>query len=60
VRCNKRQPAFWSRLLARLPGLEPDELLFVDDAPPNVEAAREAGLQAELYTTVEAVAQLIA
>lgn len=34
--------------------LRPEEVFFVDDRKPNVEAARELGIQAELYVDFEA------
>jgi HAD superfamily hydrolase (TIGR01509 family) len=37
-------------------GLPPAELLFFDDHPPNVEAARAAGWQAEVFTTAAVAA----
>lgn len=36
-------------LMARRMGLPPERLLFVDDTPANVEAARGYGWQAEVY-----------
>jgi putative hydrolase of the HAD superfamily len=33
--------------------LRPENTLFLDDRPENIEGARQAGLQAELYTTWE-------
>ena len=36
-------------LMARRMGLPPERLLFVDDTPANVEAARAYGWQAEVY-----------
>lgn len=38
-------------------GLAPAELLFFDDHPPNVEAARAAGWQAEVFTTAAVAAE---
>ena len=34
-------------------GLPPQELLFFDDVPANVAAARAAGWQAEVFTDAE-------
>lgn len=44
----KAEPAFWRHVLKRLK-LGAESVLLVDDAAPNVEAARASGLQAELY-----------
>jgi putative hydrolase of the HAD superfamily len=42
----KPEPAYFTAILDRL-GLAPGEVLFVDDNPRSVEAAREVGLAAE-------------
>ena len=34
-------------------GVEPDEALFLDDRPENVEGARAVGIHAEIFTTWE-------
>jgi 2-haloacid dehalogenase len=36
-------------------GLDPAAILFFDDSPANVEGARAAGWNAELYTDAEAM-----
>ena len=36
-------------------GVAPQEALFVDDSPVNVEAARKLGIQTVLFTTPEAL-----
>jgi putative hydrolase of the HAD superfamily len=46
---RKTEAAFYERVQETL-HLEPQQILFWDDAAQNVEAAREAGWQAELYT----------
>jgi HAD superfamily hydrolase (TIGR01509 family) len=38
------------RLVARRAGVEPSRCLFIDDRADNVEGARQAGFQAELFT----------
>jgi len=40
-------------------GIAPDQALFLDDREENVEGAREAGLQAELYTVWEDLSENI-
>jgi putative hydrolase of the HAD superfamily len=42
---------FFDRLLETLPDTTPEEMLFWDDMPANVAAARQRGLHAEIYTT---------
>jgi glucose-1-phosphatase len=49
----KPDPACFRRCLAELQAA-PDEVLFVDDLQENVDGAREAGLSAHRYTTMEA------
>lgn len=47
----KPQRAFFMYVLSQLNGIEANEIFFWDDTPANVAAAREAGLQAEIYTS---------
>jgi len=45
----------------RLSGCEPQQIFFVDDKQENVDAARDAGMQAELYVSArKLVRRLIA
>jgi putative hydrolase of the HAD superfamily len=56
----KPDPAIYRHVLAEL-GTLPGETLFIDDKLPNVEAARELGIQAIEYSSVEQLrADLIA
>lgn len=56
----KPDPAIYRHTLAEL-GTLPGETLFIDDKLPNVEAARELGIQAIEYSSVERLrADLIA
>ncbi|GCE10778.1 HAD-IA family hydrolase [Tengunoibacter tsumagoiensis] len=48
----KDHPGFFLEVLKQLEHIQPAEVLFWDDTPKNVTAAREAGLYAELYTTM--------
>jgi putative hydrolase of the HAD superfamily len=41
---------------AKLAGVAPSEIFFVDDVTENVTAAREAGFDAVLYTTTRQLA----
>ncbi|WP_343039155.1 HAD family phosphatase [Propylenella binzhouense] len=54
VRLVKPDPAIYA-LHAQTFGLEPAATLFFDDSPPNVEAARAAGWNAELFTDAAAM-----
>jgi len=49
----KPDAAFYERVQARLPVTRPDEVIFLDDAPRNVEAANAFGWRASLFTGVE-------
>jgi putative hydrolase of the HAD superfamily len=51
--CQKPDPAYFHAIQNALQ-IEPQELLFWDDYQKNVDAARQCGWNAELYTTFEA------
>ena len=55
---TKDDGRFFDRLKRDLAPIGPDEMLFWDDAPINIETASAAGLQAELYTDLEAFREL--
>jgi putative hydrolase of the HAD superfamily len=46
---TKPDPAIYRKVLTAV-GARPDDVTFVDDRPPNVAGAAEAGLQALLFT----------
>lgn len=46
---TKPDPAIYAITRARI-GLDPAEVIFLDDRPENVTAARAAGFQAEIFT----------
>ena len=46
---SKPDPRFWEKILAS-EGVAAARAFFTDDSPKNVEAARELGMQAFLYT----------
>jgi putative hydrolase of the HAD superfamily len=48
----KPDPAIYRYTLVKL-GTQPEETLFLDDKPVNVEAAREVGMRALEFSTVE-------
>lgn len=52
VKISKPDPAIYALLCSRY-GLRPQECVFVDDRPVNVEAARAAGMQGIVYTGIE-------
>lgn len=58
VHAVKPERAIFDLAAARF-GRPPGELLFIDDHPPNVCAAREAGWQAEAFTGAAAAEALL-
>ncbi len=46
---NKPDPRAFADICTRL-GARPEDCLFIDDNPPNIEAARAFGMQAHLFT----------
>lgn len=46
----KHEPAFFQYILHKLAPIQANEILFWDDTPRNVAAAREVGMRAEVYT----------
>lgn len=50
LKLSKPDPAIY-REAARMAGVEPQEVFYVDDVPVNVEEACKAGFDAVLYTT---------
>ena len=54
VECVKPDERIYRHCLERL-GVEPGETLFLDDRAENVDAARALGMDAILYTTVDAL-----
>ena len=53
VGMRKPNPAIYHHALEALGGIPPDEAVFLDDSPGNVEGARRAGLHAILVETPE-------
>jgi len=49
----KPDAEFYARAFAKLPARTPGEILFLDDHPPNVEAASAAGWQARHYRGID-------
>lgn len=45
---SKSEPSAYEQL-AQILDIEPDEIVFIDDSSPNLEAARSAGLQTVSY-----------
>jgi putative hydrolase of the HAD superfamily len=44
----KPEPSYFTEVVDRL-GVSVDDVLFLDDHPANVDGARQAGLNAELF-----------
>jgi len=60
IRLAKPDPAIYRYVLAKL-GTTPEETLFLDDKPENIQAARALGMKAILFSTVQQLrADLIA
>lgn len=55
LRAMKPAPEIFQKAAA-LAGVAPEEIFFTDDVPANVEGARRAGYDAEVYTTTAALA----
>ena len=55
-RMAKPEPAIYHLLLEKL-GTAPDETLFLDDKPENIEAARHLGIHALQFSTIEQLRQ---
>ena len=53
VGMRKPNPAIYQHALDELGGIPPDEAVFLDDSPGNVEGAKRAGLHAILVETPE-------
>lgn len=58
VELIKPDPAIYRTFVEKF-GLRPEECLFVDDIPANVEGARSIGMRAEVFTTAEEVWKLL-
>jgi putative hydrolase of the HAD superfamily len=56
LRMAKPGPAIYRHALEKL-GTRPEETLFIDDRPVNVEAANALGIKGMLFTTVEKLRQ---
>lgn len=50
---RKPDREFYAKILEDLEGIEKEEVLFWDDRLENVEAARQFGIQSELYTSFD-------
>jgi putative hydrolase of the HAD superfamily len=59
LRLAKPDPAFFRAALDRL-GTEPGRTIFFDDLPEYVQAARDLGMRAEVFTTAKAFADSLA
>lgn len=55
--CSKPAPAFFAAVEARS-GFSPSEILFIDDRLPNIDAARQRGWGAALWTKGDRVQEL--
>lgn len=55
---HKDAKEFWDQILALLPNVSPEEILYFDDKQSLVDLAHSAGIDAYLYESVEQVKQL--
>lgn len=55
--CAKPDPAIYRLALERLGGLAPEAVLFVDDMPDNIEAARALGFEVHLFEEPDGLAR---
>lgn len=57
--CSKPQPEIYHRLVSMM-GLAPEDILFIDDLPENVEAARNSGLVSIVHDDLTSTLDMIA
>lgn len=57
---KKPDRAFYERAMAKLPVTSPDEIVFLDDAPQNVEGAGSAGWRAFHYASPDDLRRALA
>ena len=50
---KKPDKAFYAKVMESLPDVKKEEVLFWDDSKENVDAAKEFGMQAEVYRSFE-------
>ncbi|MDB5165985.1 MAG: hypothetical protein JWM37_57 [Candidatus Saccharibacteria bacterium] len=60
---KKPSPEYFRAVLAeisaRQPGIQPSDILFLDDSPEHIEGAKEVGLDAHLFTSTEQAYNLL-
>ena len=56
--CYKEHPKYFKECIEKL-GVKPEEILFFEDGPKNVEAAKSVGIDAQLFTSVEEFKRVI-
>ncbi len=50
---KKPNQEFFSKIFQELENVEKDEIIFFDDAPENIQGAKDFGIHAELYTSFD-------
>lgn len=50
---KKPSPEFFSKMIDDIKGISKDEILFWDDDEENVQGAKDFGIHAEFYSTIE-------
>lgn len=48
---TKHEPEFFKKLLAKM-HVKPEEVLYIDDDPKNIDVARSLGIDARVYKTI--------
>lgn len=60
---KKSEPAFYEEIIRRLqieqPSIAPGEVVFFDDSQDKVDIARSVGINAQLYTSVDHVKEVL-
>jgi putative hydrolase of the HAD superfamily len=60
---KKSEPAFYEEILRRLqteqPSINPGEIVFFDDSKDKVDTARSIGINAQLYTGIDHVKEVL-
>ena len=50
---TKEQPEYWKYILHTLDRFKPEDIYFFDDTQSCVDAAKQAGINSHLYTSVK-------
>ncbi|MFH1770831.1 MAG: HAD-IA family hydrolase [archaeon] len=56
--CYKENPEYFNQCIKKL-GVKPEEILFFEDQPKNVESAKEVGINTHLFTSVKEFKRIV-